>query len=117
MAYRYVSSFTQHSVYPPLGSSATRLIRPFGSSKANALDAQAKALVDEIYQSTYALLLAHRDAMEKLAQHLIQHEVLTYDDLVNYLGSRSARESDQKVEGVVTDGSKSEDILQTNPAV
>lgn len=117
MAYQYVSSFAPRSVYPPLGSSATRLIRPFGSSKANELDVQAKALVDDIYQSTYALLVAHKDAMEKLAQHLLQHEVLTYDDLVKYLGSRSERESDRKGGSTAVDGQEGNDMLQPSTAV
>ncbi|KAK7195119.1 ATP-dependent zinc metallopeptidase [Novymonas esmeraldas] len=96
MAYQYVSSFAPGSVYPPPGSSSTRLVKPFGADKSNDFDRRAKALVDEVYADTLALLTQHRDDMKKLADHLLKHELLTYADVVHYLGERPTRQMDKK---------------------
>ncbi|KAG5471295.1 hypothetical protein LSCM1_01369 [Leishmania martiniquensis] len=96
MAYQHASSFAPGSVYPPPGSSSTRLVRPFGVEKANDIDRRAKALVDEVYADTLALLTKHKDEMKKLAEHLLKHELLTYADVVHYLGERTTRQTDKK---------------------
>ncbi|KAG5497541.1 hypothetical protein JKF63_03805 [Porcisia hertigi] len=96
MAYQYVSSFAPGSVYPPPGSSSTRLVKPFGVDKSNDFDRRAKTLVDEIYADTLALLTRHKDDMKKLADHLLKHELLTYADVVHYLGERATRQTDKK---------------------
>ena len=96
MAYQYVSSFSPGSVYPAPGTSGTRLVKPFGVKMSNDFDRRAKALVDEIYADTLALLTEHKEDMKKLADHLLQHELLTYADVVHYLGARSARQTDKK---------------------
>lgn len=96
MAYLYVSAFAPGSVYPAPGSSATRLVKPFGVRKANDFDQRAKAFVDEVYRETKALLWKHKEDMERLAQHLLKHEVLTYQEVVNYLGARGDRVRDRR---------------------
>ncbi|TPP42705.1 Peptidase M41 family protein [Leishmania donovani] len=96
MAYQYVSSFAPGSVYPPPGSNSTRLVKPFGVDKANDFDRRAKTLVDEVYADTLALLTKHKDDMKKLADHLLKHELLTYADVVHYLGERTTRQTDRK---------------------
>ncbi|EKF38132.1 ATP-dependent zinc metallopeptidase, putative,metallo-peptidase, clan MA(E), family M41, putative [Trypanosoma cruzi marinkellei] len=96
MAYQYVSSFAQRPVYPAPGTSGTRFVKPFGPKVSNELDVEAKKLVDEVYESTYKLLLSKKKEMETLARHLLQKEVLTYDDVVGYFGVRSPRLSDRK---------------------
>ncbi|XQJ29295.1 ATP-dependent zinc metallopeptidase, putative [Leishmania guyanensis] len=96
LAYQYISSFAPGSVYPPPGSSSTRLVKPFGVDKANDFDRRAKKVVDEVYADTLALLTKHKDDMKKLADHLLKHELLTYADVVHYLGERTTRQSDKK---------------------
>jgi AFG3 family protein len=96
MAYQYVSSFSPGSVYPAPGTSSTRLVKPFGVNKSNDFDRRAKALVDDVYADTLALLTEHKDDMKKLADHLLKHELLTYADVVHYLGARSTRQTDKK---------------------
>ncbi|KPI90291.1 putative Atp-dependent zinc metallopeptidase [Leptomonas seymouri] len=96
MAYQYVSSFSPGSVYPAPGTSSTRLVKPFGMNKSNDFDRRAKALVDDVYADTLALLTKHKEDMKKLADHLLKHELLTYSDVVHYLGARSTRQTDKK---------------------
>ncbi|RNF23420.1 putative ATP-dependent zinc metallopeptidase [Trypanosoma cruzi] len=96
MAYQYVSSFAQRPVYPAPGTHGTRFVKPFGPKVSNELDVEAKKLVDEVYESTYKLLLSKKTEMETLARHLLQKEVLTYDDVVGYFGVRGSRLSDRR---------------------
>ncbi|ESL09789.1 ATP-dependent zinc metallopeptidase [Trypanosoma rangeli SC58] len=96
MAYQYVSSFAQRPVYPAPGTAGTRYVKPFGPKISNELDVEAKKFVDEVYESTYQLLFSKKAEMEILAKHLLEKEVLTYDDVVGYLGVRRRRLSDRK---------------------
>ncbi|RNF07865.1 putative ATP-dependent zinc metallopeptidase [Trypanosoma rangeli] len=96
MAYQYVSSFAQQPVYPAPGTEGTRYVKPFGPKVSNELDVEAKKFVDEVYDSTYQLLFSKKAEMEILAKHLLEKEVLTYDDVVGYLGVRRPRLSDRK---------------------
>lgn len=96
MAYQYVSSFAPGPVYPAPGSSSMRLVKPFGVDKSNELDVQAKKLVDDVYAETLDLLTRHKEDMQTLANHLLQHEVLTFSDVVKYLGTRTDRVRDKK---------------------
>ncbi|KPA73876.1 putative mitochondrial Atp-dependent zinc metallopeptidase [Leptomonas pyrrhocoris] len=96
MAYQYVSSFSPGSVYPAPGTNSTRLVKPFGVNKSNDFDRRAKSLVDEVYADTLALLTEHKEDMKKLADHLLKHELLTYSDVVRYLGARGTRQTDKK---------------------
>lgn len=103
MAYAYVGSFGLSgdgtglaAVYSLPDSGELRYRKPYGHSKADQLDVMAKQLVDEIYKDTFALLLSHKADMKRLADHLLQHEVLTHSDVVHYLGPRPARDKDRK---------------------
>ncbi|CBH10735.1 ATP-dependent zinc metallopeptidase, putative [Trypanosoma brucei gambiense DAL972] len=96
MAYMFVSSFAPRPVYPAPGTAGTRIVKPFGPKVSNHIDVEAKKLVDEIYEQTYSLLLSKKEEMETLAKHLLENEVLTFDDVVRYLGTRKARETDRK---------------------
>ncbi|CAD2213986.1 AAA domain (Cdc48 subfamily)/ATPase family associated with various cellular activities (AAA)/AAA+ lid domain/Peptidase family M41, putative [Angomonas deanei] len=95
-AYGYVASFGKGAVYPAPGTSETRYVKPYGAHRSNEYDKEAKELVDGLFQETYDLLLAHKEDMEKLAKHLLKHELLTYHDVVMYLGNREERASDKR---------------------
>ncbi|KAH9600878.1 Peptidase M41 [Trypanosoma melophagium] len=96
MAYMYVSAFESRAVFDAPGTAATRIVKPFGTKLANLMDEEAKKLIDELYDRTYKLLLSKKEDMEALAKHLLEKEVLTYDDVVRYLGRRTTRPSDRK---------------------
>ncbi|ORC84811.1 putative ATP-dependent zinc metallopeptidase, putative,metallo-peptidase, clan MA(E), family M41 [Trypanosoma theileri] len=96
MAYMYVSAFESRAVFDAPGSASTRIVKPFGPKLANLMDEEAKKLVDELYDTTYKLLMSKKEDMAILAKHLLEKEVLTYDDVVRYLGRRTTRPSDRK---------------------
>jgi AFG3 family protein len=96
MAYSHVTSFGGVTVYHPQGSEATRYVKPFGAAISDKMDDAAKVLVDKAYDATMKLLTEKKFEMELLAQHLLKHELLTYDDVVKYLGGREVRDEDRK---------------------
>jgi AFG3 family protein len=96
MAYGHVTSFNRSSAYPAPGTSATAYVKPFGETTGSAIDDAAKALVDRAYQRTYDLLVKHKGDMEKLANRLLQNEVLTHADVVELLGPRPPKAPERK---------------------
>lgn len=96
MAYMHVTSFGGVTVNPPPGSESTKYVKPYGSSVSDKYDLQAKQLVDSAYDKTMKLLLDKKKEMEFLAKHLLDKEMLTYQDVVAYLGERESRVTDKK---------------------
>lgn len=96
MAYTHVTNFRPSSVYNPPGTSATRYVKPFGTVISDRIDDAAKQLIDDAFQRTMTLLTSKKAEMEMLAKHLLTHEFLTHQDVVNYLGERDVRENDMK---------------------
>jgi cell division protease FtsH len=50
--------------------------RDFSEETARAIDAEVRRFVDEGYQSAVSILSSHRDALERIAQALLEREVL-----------------------------------------
>jgi len=50
--------------------------RDFSEETARAIDAEVRRFVDEGYQSAVNILSSHRDALERIAQALLEREVL-----------------------------------------
>ena len=50
--------------------------RDFSEETARAIDAEVRRFVDEGYQSAVGILSSHRDALERIAQALLEREVL-----------------------------------------
>ncbi len=98
-AYMYVSSFTASTVRPSPASDHTKFVKPFGSNLSNSLDEKAKDLVDHLYKRTHELLLSKKAEMEVLAKHLLEHEVLTHQDVVRLIGVREERQISERKRG------------------
>lgn len=88
LAYAHATSFGQDAAYTPASASS---MSPYSEITAQKVDAAVKSLIDQAYQRTYDLLLAHKADMEALAKHLLEKEILTHADVVAYLGNRGDR--------------------------
>lgn len=62
--------------------------RPYSEKTAKAMDEEAKQIVDEAYQRTLDLLNERKDAVEKVAQMLLDKETITHDDVFELIGPR-----------------------------
>ena len=70
------------------GSGEPRMHKPYSEETARMIDQQARKLVNEAHQRTTELLQKHREAVEKVAQRLLEKEVLGREDVVQLLGPR-----------------------------
>jgi len=64
------------------------LQKPYSEELGAQIDKEVRKLIDGAYQRTRELLLSRRDALEKVAQTLLQREVIFKDDLKTIIGDR-----------------------------
>ncbi len=62
--------------------------KPFSDDLARRIDAEVKALIDDVRAQTRVLLDERADELERLAQALLEKEVLNENDLREVLGER-----------------------------
>jgi AFG3 family protein len=62
--------------------------KPYSDSTAEAMDDEARAIVDAAYQRTVTLIREKRSDVEKVANLLLDKETITHDDMVDLVGKR-----------------------------
>jgi len=77
------------SFYDSSGQNERLLGKPYSENMAQLIDKEVQNLIITAYNRTKSLLLAHREELEKLAQLLLQKEVVEKEDLEEILGKRS----------------------------
>ena len=77
------------SFYDSSGQNERLLGKPYSENMAQLIDKEVQNLIITAYNRTKVLLLAHREELEKLAQLLLQKEVVEKEDLEEILGKRS----------------------------
>ncbi|WP_438364173.1 hypothetical protein [Zobellia laminariae] len=76
------------SFYDSSGQNDRLVGKPYSESMAKLIDQEAQSLILNAYKKTKAVLIEHREELEKLAQHLLEHEVAEKEDLEAILGKR-----------------------------
>jgi AFG3 family protein len=62
--------------------------KPYSDSTAEAMDDEARSIVDEAYASTVALIREHKDDVDRVAKLLLEKETITHDDMIDLIGAR-----------------------------
>ncbi len=62
--------------------------KPYSDKTAELIDLEVRNLIGDIYEQTKALLTKHREGLEKIAQALLQKEIIFQTDLEELLGKR-----------------------------
>ena len=62
--------------------------KPYSDATAEAMDDEARAVVDAAYQRTVDLIRERKEEVEQIANLLMEKETITHDDVVNLIGER-----------------------------
>ncbi|MEO8151138.1 MAG: ATP-dependent zinc metalloprotease FtsH [Bacteroidia bacterium] len=94
------------SFYDSSGQQDYTFTKPYSEKTAEAIDEEAKKLIDLAYVRTIKLLEDNREKLDKLAAILLDREVIFKEDLEEIFGIRPFDDLDKKSEL----GSKPEDV-------
>ncbi|KXJ24312.1 AFG3-like protein 2 [Exaiptasia diaphana] len=83
--------------------------KPYSEATAQLIDEQARELINKAYDITTALLTKHKGDVEKVAQRLLEKEVLNREDMIDLLGPRPFKEKSTYEEFVAGTGGETED--------
>merc|ERR1711935_1277997 len=90
--------------------------KPYSDSTAEAMDDEARAMVDAAYQRTVELIRERKEEVEKVANLLLEKETITHDDMIELIGERPF-DGDAQYQEYVSRGSDvngNEDHEETN---
>jgi cell division protease FtsH len=62
--------------------------KPYSETTATTIDQEVRRIIDEAYQRVLRLLNEKRESLEKIAQALLQKEILFQSDLEDLIGAR-----------------------------
>ena len=62
--------------------------KPYSDATAEAMDEEARNIVDTAYKQTLELILSKKDEVETLAKLLLSKETITHDDVIDAIGKR-----------------------------
>jgi AFG3 family protein len=62
--------------------------KPYSDKTAEAMDEEARAIVDEAYTNTVQLIRDKKTEVEALANLLLEKETITHDDVIEAIGER-----------------------------
>ncbi|KAI8381082.1 peptidase family M41-domain-containing protein [Radiomyces spectabilis] len=93
MAYAQVSAYGMSSKVGPLSfddpsQQEPQFQKPYSETTGQMIDAEVRKLVDEAYQRTTRLLQEKKPLINKVAQLLLEKEVITKEDMERLLGKR-----------------------------
>lgn len=74
------------------GEETQSFTKPYSEETGRMIDHEARQLIDAAYQRTTALLTEKRAEVEKVAQRLLEKEVLSREDMIELLGKRPFEE-------------------------
>lgn len=79
------------SYYDSTGQSEYSFSKPYSEKTAELIDAESKQMIEEQYQRALDVLSKHKEEYEKLAERLLEKEVIFSEDLENIFGKRQWR--------------------------
>lgn len=100
------------SYYDSTGQQDYSFQKPFSEKTAQVIDEEVSKLIESAYQEALRILNEHKEGLTKLAEKLIDKEVIFSDDLENIFGKRP-----WKVEERNFTRKKEEPEMKENPEV
>ncbi len=78
------------SFYDSTGNSEFGFTKPYSEKTAELIDLEAKEIIHEAYERAKDILKTHMEGLTKLANKLLEEEVIFGDDLMKIFGKRKA---------------------------
>ena len=78
----------QLSFYDSTGARGYEMTKPYSEKTAELMDSEVKAIVEEVHSRTMKILTDNRAAFEKIANLLLEKEVIFADDIEAILGPK-----------------------------
>ena len=87
------------SFYDSTGSRGYDITKPYSEKTAQTIDSEAKALVDEVTARTTKILKDNWEGLDKLAQMLMEKEVITSEDIEKLFGPKAGTHGEDRLKG------------------
>ncbi len=85
------------------------LTKPYSEKTAETIDAEAKAIVDEITERTRKILKENWDGLDQLARKLIDKEVIMAEDIEAIFGPKAGKHGEDRLKSDEPQAVSSED--------
>jgi len=85
------------SFYDSTGMTESAFQKPYSEETGKLIDEEVRRIIDEAYSRTKNILLVHRDELTKVADLLLQKEVVMKEDLEIILGKRETEHKSETV--------------------
>ena len=86
--------------------------KPYSDKTAEMIDIEVRNLISTVYDETIAMLTEHRDDLEKIAQALLEKEIIFQSDLEELLGKRPFDTRTTYDEFVNGDGAENAEVAE-----
>ena len=84
--------------YDSSGESEYNFTKPYSEDTARKIDHEISEIIEKQYDRAISLLTSSKDNLIKLADRLLEKEVIFKDDLENILGKRPYKSNEEKIE-------------------
>ena len=102
------------SFFDSTGAYEYGFTKPYSDKTAELIDREAKALIDGQYRRAKELLTAHMEGHHRLADLLVEREVIFADDLETVFGKRPWTSRTQELMEINDAAQKDEDAAENN---
>ena len=84
--------------YDSSGQTDYNFTKPYSEETAQKIDHEISEIIEKQYERAISLLASSKDKLIKLADRLLEKEVIFKDDLENILGKRPYKTNEEKIE-------------------
>ncbi|XP_050099446.1 paraplegin [Anopheles aquasalis] len=105
IAYAQIKHFGMNTVVGPIAfaedsESNPYASKPYSKSLGNVIDFEARHMITEAYERAEQILRDNADKLNTLAEALLEHETLNYDQVVELIGPPKYEDAKRKIEPV-----------------
>src|SRR5690606_32870999 len=106
------------SFYDSSGRDEYNFQKPYSDKTAETIDSEVKLMIDQAYAKTRDILEKNKDKLSKLAESLLQKEVIFKEDLEEIFGRRpfdkAELASDAKASTITTNSEINQEITESS---